>query len=65
MPWFESIAALVSVWAVWLTTQRHPWCWPVGLVSVLLYAWVPFVTLPIFVARTFSVPLTLIVAPMT
>ena len=40
MPWFESIAALVSVWAVWLTTQRRPWCWPIGLVSVLLYAWV-------------------------
>ncbi len=40
MPWLEAIAALISAWAVWLTTQRHPWCWPVGLVSVLLYAWV-------------------------
>ncbi len=40
MPWFEMLAALVSVAAVWLTTQRHPWCWPVGLLSVLLYAWV-------------------------
>ena len=42
MPWFETFAALVSVAAVWLTTQRHPWCWPVGLVSVALYAWVFF-----------------------
>lgn len=40
MPWFEMLAALVSVAAVWLTTQRHPWCWPVGLLSVALYAWV-------------------------
>jgi len=40
MPWLETLAALISVWAVWLTTQRHPLCWPVGLVSVLLYAWV-------------------------
>ena len=40
MPWLETLAALTSVWAVWLTTQRHPWCWPVGLASVVLYAWV-------------------------
>lgn len=40
MPWFETLAAVVSVAGVWLTTQRHPWCWPIGLVSVLLYAWV-------------------------
>lgn len=24
--------------AVWLTTREDPWCWPVGLVNVLLYA---------------------------
>jgi nicotinamide mononucleotide transporter len=24
--------------AVWLTARRHLWCWPIGLVSVLLYA---------------------------
>jgi nicotinamide mononucleotide transporter len=40
MPWFETLAAVVSVAGVWLSTQRHPWCWPIGLVSVLLYAWV-------------------------
>jgi nicotinamide mononucleotide transporter len=40
MPWGETLAALLSVAGVWLTTRRHPWCWPVGLVSVLLYAWV-------------------------
>lgn len=36
----ELIAALLSAWGVWLTTQRRPWCWPVGLVSVLVYTWV-------------------------
>ena len=40
MPWLEAIAALISALAVWLTTRRHPLCWPVGLVSVALYAWV-------------------------
>ena len=40
MPWLEAIAALISALAVWLTTRRHPMCWPVGLVSVALYAWV-------------------------
>jgi len=38
--WLEAIAALTSVWAVWLTTRRHLLCWPVGLASVLLYTWV-------------------------
>lgn len=42
MPWLEAIAALISALAVWLTTRRHPSCWPVGLVSVALYAWVFF-----------------------
>ena len=36
----ELAGALISAWAVWLTTRRRPWCWPVGLVSVLVYAWV-------------------------
>jgi nicotinamide mononucleotide transporter len=40
MSWLELLGAIVSAWAVWLTAQRRPWCWPVGLVSVLLYAWI-------------------------
>lgn len=36
----ELIGALLSAWGVWLTTKRRPWCWPVGLMSVLVYAWV-------------------------
>lgn len=34
----EIIAVIVSALAVWLTARRHLWCWPIGLVSVLLYA---------------------------
>jgi len=37
---FELASALVSAAAVWLTAKRSPWCWPVGLVSVIAYAWV-------------------------
>lgn len=36
----ELVAALLSALGVWLTTRRHPACWPVGLVSVVVYAWV-------------------------
>ncbi|TAL73698.1 MAG: nicotinamide riboside transporter PnuC [Rhodanobacter sp.] len=36
----ELIAAVLSASGVWLTTRRHPACWPVGLVSVVVYAWV-------------------------
>ena len=38
MSWIELLGASISAWAVWLTAQRRPWCWPVGLVSVLIYA---------------------------
>jgi nicotinamide mononucleotide transporter len=38
--WIELAGALISAWAVWLTARRRPWCWPVGLVSVLVYGWI-------------------------
>lgn len=37
---FELASAVVSAAAVWLTAKRSPWCWPVGLVSVIAYGWV-------------------------
>jgi len=40
MSWFELFGALISAWAVWLSAQRRPWCWPVGLASVVAYAWI-------------------------
>jgi len=36
----ELAGALLSAWAVWLGARRRPWCWPVGLVSVLVYGWI-------------------------
>jgi nicotinamide mononucleotide transporter len=36
----EVIAVLVNVLGVWLTARRTPWCWPVGVVAVLLYVWI-------------------------
>lgn len=40
MVWVELVGAIVSALAVWMTAIRHPWCWPVGLVSVVVYGWV-------------------------
>ncbi len=31
---------VLSAVAVWLTAVRNPWCWPIGLASVLVYAWI-------------------------
>ena len=38
----EILAVLLGAAAVWLTVRQNPLCWPLGLVSVLLYAWVFF-----------------------
>src|SRR5699024_2355510 len=35
--WIELAAAVLSALGVGLTALRHPWCWPVGLVSVVIY----------------------------
>lgn len=35
---FEWVAVVVTLAAVWLTTRQIIWCWPLGLVSVTLYA---------------------------
>lgn len=35
----ELLAVLINVLGVWLTARRIHWCWPVGIVAVLLYAW--------------------------
>jgi nicotinamide mononucleotide transporter len=40
MTLIELIGALLSAWGVWLTARRKPWCWPVGLVAVLVYTWI-------------------------
>jgi nicotinamide riboside transporter PnuC len=35
----ELIAAVLGVTAVWLTVKQNAWCWPIGLVMVLIYGW--------------------------
>ena len=40
MTFVELIGALLSIWAVWLTAKRRPWCWPIGLLSVIVYLWI-------------------------
>jgi nicotinamide mononucleotide transporter len=42
MSGLELFAAGLGVIAVWLTVKQNVWCWPIGLVMVLLYAWVFF-----------------------
>ena len=36
----EIIASALGVWAVWLTVRQNRWCWPLGLLMVLMYAWI-------------------------
>ena len=38
----ELFAAVLGVIAVWLTVKQNPWCWPVGLVMVVIYIWIFF-----------------------
>ncbi|WP_313037611.1 nicotinamide riboside transporter PnuC [Stutzerimonas nitrititolerans] len=35
----EIIASSLGVIAEWLTVRQNPWCWPIGLAMVSLYAW--------------------------
>ncbi|TWI52784.1 nicotinamide mononucleotide transporter [Pseudomonas duriflava] len=37
---FEIVAALLGVIAVWLTVRQNVWCWPIGLIMVVMYSWV-------------------------
>jgi nicotinamide mononucleotide transporter len=34
---YEIIAVIFGVVAVWLTIRENIWCWPIGLVNVVLY----------------------------
>lgn len=40
MSWIELFGAIISAWAVWLTARRKPWCWPIGMLSVIVYGWI-------------------------
>jgi nicotinamide mononucleotide transporter len=36
----EIIASAIGILAVWLTVRQNRWCWPLGLIMVLMYAWI-------------------------
>ena len=36
----EIIASVMGLLSVWLTVKQNIWCWPTGLVMVLLYTWI-------------------------
>lgn len=40
MVWLETVAAISGVVCVWLMMRQNIWCWPAGLVQVLLYIYV-------------------------
>lgn len=42
MSGLELLASALGVIAVWLTVKQNVWCWPIGLVMVLLYSWIFF-----------------------
>ena len=42
MSGLELFAAAIGVIAVWLTVKQNPWCWPIGLVMVVIYIWIFF-----------------------
>ncbi|WP_372867409.1 nicotinamide riboside transporter PnuC [Pseudomonas sp.] len=38
----ELFAAALGAIAVWLTVKQNVWCWPIGLLMVLMYSWIFF-----------------------
>lgn len=36
----EIFAAVITAYSVWLTARENIWCWPTGVVSVILYGWI-------------------------
>jgi len=38
----ETAGALITVFAIWLTVKESWWCFPIGIVSSLIYAWLFF-----------------------
>ncbi len=42
MTTIEIIATVFGLTCVWLTVRQNIWCWPTGLVQVVLYIWIFF-----------------------
>ncbi|HYS53635.1 MAG TPA: nicotinamide riboside transporter PnuC [Thermoanaerobaculia bacterium] len=37
---FEVSAAVITLVSIWLTARENIWCWPTGVVSVVMYFWI-------------------------
>jgi len=37
---FEIVAAVITLVSIWLTARENIWCWPTGVISVLMYGWI-------------------------
>ena len=42
MNWFEILAAILGILAVWLTAKQNIWCWPLGIANATMYAFIFF-----------------------
>ncbi|GAB3036336.1 nicotinamide riboside transporter PnuC [Oleiagrimonas citrea] len=40
MTWMELLGSALSIWAVWLTARRRMLSFPIGMLSVIVYAWI-------------------------
>ncbi|KGI77971.1 nicotinamide riboside transporter PnuC [Oleiagrimonas soli] len=40
MTWLELFGSALSIWAVWLTARRRMLSFPIGMLSVIVYAWI-------------------------
>lgn len=38
--WIEFIASLLGLISVWLVTKQNNWCWPTGIVMVIIYVFI-------------------------
>lgn len=38
--WIEFIASLLGLISVWLVTKQNNWCWPTGIVMVMIYVFI-------------------------
>ncbi len=39
MTWFELVAAIITLFSIWLATKENLWYWPTGIVSLVMYTW--------------------------
>jgi nicotinamide mononucleotide transporter len=38
----ETVAAIITLWSIWLAAKEDIWYYPTGIISLLMYTWVYF-----------------------